>query len=306
MYLLKSLVNPEHPYARMNAGNIETLEKIPAEQGIDVGKRLFEFFKNHYLPSRAILVVTSPNDLSSLENWISPFSSTLSRKHSNKQVPNYKEESRFFPELFVKRKQISTICLFRRKPAGTKSMVGEENESLSFHWPLSFDYSSIGLDDRNVVTATQIGFVLSQILGRRGPGSLYQLLRKRSWIPGGSKGVPRISFPVDVSGFQVCRAIKKVCPHYSLLFVSFRLFILLSYFNPSRMQLMKLEISLTTDGFLNRSSVIAAVYDSINSLVPFQLRRELIAEYMTVAELYGYVLSESGLSKQFARDPVVI
>ena len=61
---------------------------------------------------------------------------------------------------------------------------------------------------------------------------------------------------------------------------------------------MKLELSLTQEGFASRSAVIAAVYDSINALqassfsaAPFQIRPELIREYMTVAQLYGYVLS---------------
>lgn len=190
----------------MNAGNIQTLETLPAELAIDVGDKLFEFFTKYYVPIHAILVVISPTDLSSLESWVSPFSSALSRRRSLDQVPYYKkEDSRVFPELFTKKNAITTICLFRREPTAALYQVGDKTEKLSFHWPLSLNYSGIHLDDRNVVTATQLGFVLSQILGRRGPGSLYRLLRKRSWTPDGTKGVPRISFPVDVSGFQLMK-----------------------------------------------------------------------------------------------------
>lgn len=260
MYLIKGLINSNHPYARMTAGNIQSLEAYPAEQGIDVGKRLVEFFKDHYLPRRAKLVVISPNDFASMETWVAPFSSTLSRM----QAPE-DERKRLFPNFFLRRSQITAVCLFRRSRAGARSSPGEDLETLSFHWALSLDYTGIELAEQNVVTAPQLGFVLSQILGgRRGPGSLYSLLQKRKWSPEGSKGLPRISFPVDVSGFQ----------------------------------LMKLQISLTLEGFANRSSVIAAVYDAINSLrenplsaVPFQVKRELIAEYMTIGELYGYVLA---------------
>jgi insulysin len=259
MYLIKSLINPDHPYARLTAGNLKSLESYPAEQGIDVGKRLMEFFEERYLPSRAKLVIISPNDLSSLETWVAPFSSTLSRK----QAPEDKEK-RPFPELSVRKNQMTAVCLFRRNRAGTRPSPGDDLETLSFYWGLSLDYTGIKEVEQNVVTAPQLGFVLSQILGRRGPGSLYSLLQKRQWTPEGSKGLPRLRFPVDVSGFQ----------------------------------LMKLEVSLTSEGFANRSSVIAAVYDAINSLrgnplssAPFQVKRELIAQYMTIGQLYGYVLA---------------
>jgi insulysin len=270
LYLIKSLVNPEHPYSRMTMGNLETLETIPAQKGINVGNRLFSFFQLRYQPRRAILVVVSPSDLASLESWVAPFASTLSREP--RAAIYTEQQQRVFPEAFPRRtRSISTLCLFRLK-VGNPLGVGEDLEKLSFHWPLSFDYSGLkqqqqqgGRTATNVVTATQIGFVISQILGRRGPGSLYTLLKRRHWIPDGSQGLPRVSFPVDVSGFQM----------------------------------MKLELSLTLQGFSSRSAVIAAVYDSINSIqlsplsrrAPFFLRRELIAEYVTVAQLYGYVLA---------------
>lgn len=252
LYLVKALINQDHPYARMSAGNIETLETRPAELGIDVGQSLMAFFKERYQPTKAILVVISPNELSSLETWVAPFASTLSR-----QPAKLDEFPRTFPEFFPKQNRITTLCLFRRYAGNA---VGEELEKLSFQWGLDLDYS----DARQAITATQIGFAMSQIFGRKGPGSLYALLKRRKWIPEGSQGIPRISFPADVSGFQI----------------------------------MKLELSLTVEGFSQRSSVIAAVYDSINSLqssplsaAPFLLRRELISEYAAVAQLYGYVLA---------------
>ena len=252
-YLIKSLINPEHPYARMGLGNLESLETNPRERRINVGDALFDFFKKRYQPSKAILVMLSPIDLSVMEKMVAPFSFSMS--HEKRSFPDYS-----FPRLFPKRNRIATYCLFRRTPLIEK--VGDDLEKISFTWGLKLNYSEIDQIDRNIVTAPQIGFVLSQIMGRHGPGSLYTLLRQRDWIREGS--LPRISFPVDVSGFQV----------------------------------MKLELSLTLEGFIFRTSVIAAVYDSIRSLqisplstAPYLLRREMIAEYMTVAQLYGYVLA---------------
>jgi insulysin len=259
LYLVKSLLNPDHPYSRFTAGSLQTLEIQPAAAGIDVGKRLYKFFEEQYLPSRAVLVVISPNDLSSLEFGVAPFATTLSRNSKEVGV----DSQRIFPAPFTKQNRITPICLFRSK---NDFILDDKIERLTFQWALALDYSEILVDQtsRPTVTASQIGFVLSQVMARKGPGSLYLLLKRRGWIPEGSQSIPRITFPVDVSGFQ----------------------------------LMKLELHLTLEGFVSRSAVIAAVYDSINSLQtsslsrsPFALRRELISEYATVAQLYGCVLA---------------
>jgi insulysin len=254
LYLTKTLIDKDHPYAKQSAGSIETLERSPNKNGIDVGEKLIQFFKERYLPERAVLVVISPNEISALEAWVASFSTAFSKERKEELSP------RAFPRFLPKQNKLYTICLFR-KESGNKP--GDDLEKLSFQWGLNLDYSGIrDATGRTIVTATQIGFILSQILGRRGPGTLYTLLKRRKWIPEGTLGLPTISFPVDVPGFQILR----------------------------------LELTLTRQGFSSRSSVIAAFYDSINSLQgnslnPFLLGRELIAEYATVAQLYGYVLA---------------
>lgn len=50
MYLVKSLINPNHQYSRFSAGNIETLELSPERNNIDVGSSLFQFFQEKYQP----------------------------------------------------------------------------------------------------------------------------------------------------------------------------------------------------------------------------------------------------------------
>lgn len=255
LYLTKAVINPDHPYARPSAGSLETLEATPSKCGIDVSEQLVRFFKERYRPERAVLVVISPNEVSALEAWVAPFSNVLSRQ----RTPAIDTDQRVFPPLLPKQNALNTLCIFR-KEIGNKP--GDDLEKLSFQWGLNLDYSGMGEQvDRTVATGTQIGFILSQILGRRGPGSLFTLLKRRNWIPQGTQGLPKISFPVDVPGFQILR----------------------------------LELALTRQGFSSRSSVIAAVYDSINSLQgnplnPFRLSRELVAEYVTVAQLYGYTL----------------
>jgi insulysin len=133
-------------------------------------------------------------------------------------------------------------------------------EKLSFEWVFDLDYREMMMPDNQVVTATQLGFILAQILGRRGPGSLYLFLLRRGWVPSGQSGVPRITLPIEVSGFQI----------------------------------LKLEINLSLDGFINRSAVVAAVYDSIEALRSrgtLSLSRSQIAQYATIAKLHGSVFA---------------
>ena len=260
LYLTKSLMNPDHPYARFSAGNLESLETIPAKYDIDMTEQLQAFFAERYQPKNAILVVVSPSSLDSIELWAAPFATALSKRKPRVESAATLDP-RSFPEPFPKQTRVSPICIFR--PKGSVAPLDENYETLSFQWALGLDYTGLKTDkSRNCVTSAQIGFILSQVLERRGPGSLYTLLRRRDWVPDSTKGLPRISFPVDVSGFQ----------------------------------LMKLELTLTLEGFASRSAVIAAVYDGINSLqssgpMPFLLSRELISQYCTVAELYGSALA---------------
>ncbi|CAB9516307.1 Insulin-degrading enzyme [Seminavis robusta] len=255
-YLVKGMMNPEHPYAKFARGNIDTLERMPKEAGINVGSRLFEFFKEFYQPTNSFLVVVGPYELSSMERWVSPFSSALSRQPWQSSAP------RLFPSPLKADRRMRQILLYRPK---VDSPLREGIETLSMHWTLELDYTADAANrfGSNTVTATQVGFVISQILGRRGPGSLYYILYRRGWLPNGMQGLPRISFPVDVSGFQ----------------------------------LMKLDIGLTVEGFVNRAVVVADVIRTINTvfsgaaMTKFLVSREILSQYAVVAQLHGFVLA---------------
>jgi insulysin len=235
----------------MSMGSVETLERLPTEADINIYEQLFTFFKEKYQPSRAVLVVICPSPLSSLESWVQPFASTLSKMRRPEEPP------RIFPNFLLPRNSISTYCLYRRR--ASSDVLADDLEKLSIQWQLDQDYTDLLVNpsSNSIVTATQIGFVMAQILGRRGPGSLFTVLKDRKWVPDGTKALPRISFPVDVSGFQI----------------------------------MRLELTLTLEGFSNRSSVIATVFDCLNGLKGGSLTRELIAQYCTVGQLYGHFLA---------------
>ena len=258
-YLLKDLINPGHPFSRFGAGNIESLERGPYRAKINVSRALMDFFHKHYLPSKSVLVVVCPTDLVIMERWTSfVCKSILSRKSADAQ-----QDKPLFPEAFSSPSKPTQIVLFRTK---SESLFAETTERLSIEWPLQLNYTTTEdfRAESPVVTAPTVGFIVSQIVARRGPGSLYLFLLRRGWIPKGSKGLPRITFPVDISGFQM----------------------------------MKLEIILTLEGFANRSTIVAAVYDSLKAVrrisqpeESYLLPKTLLNQYLTVARLHGYSLA---------------
>ena len=259
LYLLKSFVNHDHPFSRFTQGSIKSLEKRPHKENIDVGNEMMEFFKSHYLPAKAVLVVVCPKDIGTLEKWTARFSGILSR-----QAPVVRNQTDLgltpYPDPLPLRARASQYLMYRSLKRDSR--LTENIEKLSFQWMFDRKFNSGG--DTSVIATSTIGFFLSQLLARRGPGSVYLFLMKKGWVPKGNLGLPRISFPVDVSGFQ----------------------------------LMRLDIALTEEGFANRSAVIAAVYDSLSAISSickpigsYLLPTDLIKQYLTVARLFGYAIA---------------
>lgn len=215
-------------------------------RGVDVGARLIEFYRQRYLPTRSVLVVISnQQDLSSLRRWVTPFSVSLS---SLKQAVPVRKH---FPGRLLRGRRRKHLILY------DKSSTGTGKEKLIIQWVLNEDYRG-----QKKINAVEIAFVLNQILGRRGPGSLYLFLRGQGWITNGLTIPLQVKVPMNVSGFQI----------------------------------LKLELSLTLEGFLNRSKIVAAVYDYIEVLrTPetgsFVIPRVTMAQYATTAKLFGYALT---------------
>mmetsp|Transcript_23282 Transcript_23282/g.45042 ORF Transcript_23282/g.45042 Transcript_23282/m.45042 type:complete len:1027 (+) Transcript_23282:268-3348(+) len=258
-YWLKSrFTNLQHPFSRLGAGSRETLQVNPSKEGIDVRPFLLKFFRKHYVASKATLVVIGKEEVRTLDRWISSFSNVMSQSTNSARVCT---EQPSFPEAIVDKgrstKGATQAIILRSKE---DAQYDEDIQTLCMEWPLSLTYTRDRCDSRqaptqHVITAPAVGFVLSQMIARRGPGSLRYFLDKFGWIPkGGTRGLPRISFPVDVSGFQVIRV----------------------------------EIGLTNEGFANRSAAIAAVFESIRTILSTPLQRDLMKQYLAAAWLHGY------------------
>ena len=278
-YLLKSFANPDHPFARFGAGNLDSLETRPKSNGVDVSDLLVEFFDKQYIASEAVLVVISNDNIRTLERLVEPFADKLSKQKFTEQntLEDISSSSTAPPKKEIKEgTSVSFPPPFRRLDYRQNILLKHDNDDdsdiLSLSWPLELQYSDINASDigasstKPLIVAPLVGFVVAQLLGRQGPESLSAFLLRRQWVPPGLKGKPRITFPCDVSGFQV----------------------------------MQLELKLTKDGFNNRSAVVAAILGCIESTAklsqptstqPFLLPRELIAQYASTARLHGYTLA---------------
>eukprot|EP00957_Ditylum_brightwellii_P146975 11189926-Ditylum_brightwellii.AAC.1 len=112
-YLLKRRANPQHPFSRFGAGSLDTLERKPKSNGIDVGERLVQFFEEKYRADKAVFVVVSPNDLKTLEKWVVPaFSDILSQGSSSSLSSSSSSSS---PE--IKEKKVSETTSLMDKPS---------------------------------------------------------------------------------------------------------------------------------------------------------------------------------------------
>jgi insulysin len=335
-YLTKDFVNPEHPFSKFSHGSYDTLERIPKEhqqqqqlaqqqqplqlaqqRPMTVGQRQWDFFQRHYQGQQATLVVIGPQDLRTLERWVAPFATILTSKPQQDAVfmppfsmftpadgigrnnDEYDDDddddlrrllsrtgrrprvAPSYPGGFLQGTRLKTLVLYRKPQPGDK----EEEETLTFQWILNLDYSIMPKQQQQlktrtpraaavptqkakttnsattIVTGTHMAFFLSQIFSRK----LYVFLQRRGWVSA-KNAFPRVTLPVDVSAFQ----------------------------------LVKLEIRLTKDGFLNRPAVVAAVFDVLDALFTttgfssgkkFVISRELVSQWMSMAKLHGYTLA---------------
>ena len=251
-YITKSFVEENHPYSRFGRGNGESLRKCSLEE---LGDALLNYYQTHYCnPSNAVLVIVSNQNkhdlnkgLTMMEKWLGPFQQSLNK------------EEGFSPTMTASEKSY-TVGRFK---TGSKQLLLHDksralgDEKLVFQWILNENYSSTG---SRANSAIEIAFILNQIFGRRGYGSLYFFLRQRGWIISSSSVPPQIKVPVNVSGFQ----------------------------------LLRLELPLTYEGFLNRTSVIEAVYKLVDTLAvssSYEIPKEILMQYSVIAKLYGFLLT---------------
>eukprot|EP01035_Chromulina_nebulosa_P017237 gene17237-22763_t len=140
--LFKSLAKPDHPFSYFSTGNLQTLQELPENSGVNVRDLLLEYYNNYYSSNIMKLCVYGKEDLDTLQNWVLEKFSLIPDR--NVTVPSFPSDP-YGPEQLSKlvhtipirdTKSLeisfllpSTSHLYRSKPSKYLShLIGHESE----------------------------------------------------------------------------------------------------------------------------------------------------------------------------------
>jgi len=146
--VMRQVVNPAHPRAKFNVGNLDTL-------GEGVREALLQFFEQNYSADQMALVALSNEPLDALEAWITPmFGQVRNRELGPSPIE---------------------VPLFRSAdlPAVLRYKSIKEGHRVSYTFPVPAFRPHY---------RTKPGSFLANLLGHEGEGSLYQRLLREGWV----------------------------------------------------------------------------------------------------------------------------
>lgn len=170
LYVLKDILNPEHPDHQFDIGNSGTLSKVSQET-------LKNWYENHYSSNLMRLIIYSPLPLEQLQKMVvDDFS----------EIPN-KEKSEFKPQipLFTAEQMGHYIYFFPSKQA----------QSVSLLWDLPFEFSKM--------LSTKPGELICFVLGHEGPKSLLAELKRQNLAEALSCGPEKIGGSNSIFDIQI-------------------------------------------------------------------------------------------------------
>uniref|UniRef100_A0A087X7I9 Nardilysin convertase n=1 Tax=Poecilia formosa TaxID=48698 RepID=A0A087X7I9_POEFO len=154
--LFGSLAKPGHPMGKFCWGNAETLKHEPKKKKINVYKRLFAFWKEHYSAHYMTLAVQSKEKLDTLEKWVREIFS----KVPNNGLP--KPDFSNLPDPF----DTPAFCkLYRVVPV-------RKVHALTISWALPPQEKHYRVKPLHYI---------SWLVGHEGAGSILSVLRKKCW-----------------------------------------------------------------------------------------------------------------------------
>ena len=156
-YVMKTLVNPEHPASHFATGNLQTLSDNEQSK---VRDDLLAFYKKYYSANLMTLTVYGKEDLDTLKKWVTPLFNPIANNET--QLTDYPVE--LYPEL----------------PMDVQIQPVKDIFRLSFTFPFNQK-----LDFYKKKPTQYIG----HFLGHEGEGSLLAWLKKQGWAEGLSAGM---------------------------------------------------------------------------------------------------------------------
>lgn len=168
--VLRELVRPEHPLAKLSVGNLQTLDVRHGDLRAD----LLEFYERHYSADRMTLVVLGRESLDELQALADEcFGAIANREH---------DELHDVPSMFAP----GTL------PLEVSIRPEKELRELTLLFPVP--------SARERYAAKPLEYI-GNLIGHEGPGSLLSVLKARGWVEGLSAGAGMDLYGEDA--FQV-------------------------------------------------------------------------------------------------------
>jgi len=156
-YVLKSLMNTEHPASHFATGNLQTLSDNDSSK---VRDDLLAFYEKYYSANLMTLTVYGSQDLETLEQWVTPLFDPIENRES--VIADY--PSQLFPSL----------------PLDIQIQPVKQLYNLSFTFPLN---QALNYYEKKPSQ------YMGHILGHEGEGSLLAWLKQKGWAEGLSAGL---------------------------------------------------------------------------------------------------------------------
>ncbi|KAJ2788177.1 metalloprotease, partial [Coemansia linderi] len=152
--LISMTSNPTHPYSGFNVGNIETLKGAAEKLGLDLREELVKFYQKYYSADIMRLVVVGNHSLDVLTEWVTSKFSDIASKGNTKPT-------------------------FEGRPIG-KAELGKliHYKTVREMYLLKLQFS---LPELKSVYRENPFTYFNTLLGHRGPGSIFSVLRKNGW-----------------------------------------------------------------------------------------------------------------------------
>ncbi|UJR18241.1 hypothetical protein I4U23_005141 [Adineta vaga] len=145
--------DPEHPFSRFTTGNIESLQTVPKQMGIDIRQVLIDFYEKHYSANRMSLVVLSNHSLDELQSFV---------VNSFKTIPN--------KQLIAQKYSADPYGPTTRKICYVEPIA--EFRLMSINWVIP---------DYHELYYCNPGLYLSFLMSHQGKGSLFSHVKKRGF-----------------------------------------------------------------------------------------------------------------------------
>lgn len=165
--LMKESCNENHPFKKFGTGNVQTLKIDPEANHLNVREHLVNFFNRYYSSNQMKLCVIGNYSFQEMEKLVRNSFSAIKNSHISKHefYPPSDATKPFQPSDLAK--------LFKYEPV-------TDTTDLTLLFPLSIDCPKI-IQRRNMYYKSSSIYCLLQLFGHEGKGSLYSLLKHKSW-----------------------------------------------------------------------------------------------------------------------------